>query len=85
VCYEQKSAKVGLDMEIKNHCTSTEKLLMTISGVGHIIALTFTSEIGKPGRFQGSRKVGAIMHHMMVTGKQFQYTDKEQGKKKKTA
>jgi len=57
-----------LDKEIKNQCASTEKLLMTIPGVGPVTALTFTSEIGKPGRFKRSRKVGA---YLGMTPKQY--------------
>jgi transposase len=50
-----------LDKAVENICKKDEdvKLLMTVPSVGKIVALTFKSDIGDPGRFKKSESVGA--------------------------
>ena len=50
-----------LDKEVKQQCKDSEKLLMTVPGIGPVTALTFTAEIGDPKRFKNSRQVGAYL------------------------
>ena len=50
-----------MEKSLKEKCTQDEKaqLLMTVPGVGMIVALTFKADIGDPGRFKKSESVGA--------------------------
>src|SRR5215208_479925 len=48
---------------------TTCRRLMTVPGVGPLVAITFTSAVDEPGRFTRSRTVGA---HFGLTPKQYQ-------------
>ena len=51
---------VGLEKMVRNLAREDAvcRLLMTMPGVGHVIALTFVSAIDDPGRFRRSKDVG---------------------------
>ena len=48
---------------------TTCRRLMTVPGVGALVAITFTSAVDEPGRFTRSRTVGA---HFGLTPKKYQ-------------
>lgn len=50
------------------------RLLMTVPGVGPVIALTFVSAIDEPGRFSSSKQVGA---HFGLSPKKYQSGEKD--------
>jgi transposase len=50
------------------------RLLMTVPGVGVIVALTFAAAVDNPGRFRSSKTVGA---HFGLTPKKYQSGEKD--------
>lgn len=61
----------GLDKRLHSLARTDERarLLMTVPGVGTIVALTYASAIDEPGRFRSSKAVGA---HFGLTPKRYQ-------------
>jgi transposase len=61
----------GLDKRLHSLARSNgrARLLMTVPGVGTIVALSFASAIDEPGRFRSSKAVGA---HFGLTPKRYQ-------------
>jgi transposase len=53
----------GLDRQVRNAAREDPvcRRLMTVPGVGAIVALTYRSTIDDPGRFRSSRSVGAFL------------------------
>lgn len=61
----------GLDKRVRGDARqdSRTRLLMTVPGVGTIVALTYVSAIDAPGRFKSSKDVGP---HFGLTPKKYQ-------------
>ena len=62
ISYETLSNEIEtMEKSLKKICSQDEKakLLMTVPGVGMIVALTFKADIGDPSRFKKSESVGA--------------------------
>lgn len=61
----------GLDERLRSlaRTETRARLLMTVPGVGTIVALTYASAIDEPGRFRSSKAVGA---HFGLTPKKYQ-------------
>jgi transposase len=60
--YEYSSEEIAkMEKSLKELCKQDEEVqrLMTVPGVGMIVALTFKSDIGDPSRFEKSESVGA--------------------------
>src|SRR3954449_4122422 len=63
-CHALHRAMLGIVRE-----DTTCRRLMTVPGVGALVAITFTSAVDEPGRFTRSRTVGA---HFGLTPKKYQ-------------
>jgi len=48
--------------------------LMTIPGVGPVVALTYRVTVDVPARFRSSKSVGAVLGRMWVDGTEFRWT-----------
>jgi transposase len=61
----------GLEKRLRDGARADERarLLMTVPGVGVIVALTFAAAVDDPGRFRSSKVVGA---HFGLTPKRYQ-------------
>ena len=61
----------GLEKRLRDEARADERarLLMTVPGVGVIVALTFAAAVDDPGRFRSSKAVGA---HFGLTPKRYQ-------------
>jgi len=66
----------GLEKRLRNQAREDERaqLLMTVPGVGVIVALTFAAAVDDPGRFRSSKTVGA---HFGLTPKKYQSGEKD--------
>src|ERR687884_1513574 len=61
----------GLEKRLRDQARADERaqLLMTVPGVGVIVALTYAAAVDDPGRFRSSKTVGA---HFGLTPKKYQ-------------
>ena len=65
-----------LEKRLRDQAREDERaqLLMTVPGVGVIVALTFAAAVDDPGRFRSSKVVGA---HFGLTPKTYQSGEKD--------